>query len=210
MLALLALGAVWLFSRKAGAAAPGLVPRPAGPGEPKPAPGGPGGVSDLPLPPVEPAPAPAPKPAELPTVPQASAWISDTPQVGRFYQIQQGDTGSAIANAALGGAGNAGQYLATLNLNPWNQQLYSTPYDANNNAWPAYTSAEGLVVGKAFLPRHQNAGIRLVNGQAVQRNIKNNKAGSQLSGAYASYGLLWLPSEENPTPPAFIMEIAGL
>ncbi len=214
LLGLLALGALWLFSRKAGAAGldPGasLAPRPVEGPSWVPTPDEEDDPSELADVSPGPGQVPTPKPMDLPTVPQVGAWISGTPQVGRFYQIQQGDTGSSVANAALGGAGGAGQYLATLNLNPWNRALYSTPYDASNGNWPAYTSADGLVVGKAFLPRHQNAGIRIVNGQPVQRNIKDNKGGAQLSGAFASYGLLWLPSEENPTPPPFIMEIAGL
>lgn len=204
---------VWLWSRRADAKPrPGLIakPKPITPDEPRPELPGPGELADEPLPPVEPTPVPAPKPADLPTVPQVGAWISETPQAGRFYQIKQGDTGSSVAGAALGGVGNKGAYMAAWNLVPWNRELYSTPYDPANNAWPQYTSAEGVVIGKAFLPRHQNAEVRIVNGQAVKRNIKNNKAGTRISGAHSSYGLLWLPSEQNPTPPAFIMGIAEL
>ena len=209
-IAVAVLALFWLWSRRAGAAPGGGASIPGVPtpgGGQKPDVVRPGSLSpDVDLGGLDAGDAP-----KNPAAPKAvDAWIADTPTLGRFYQVKSGDTGSSVAKAALGGPQGAGSYIAAWNLNPWNAALYATPFDPNNSNWPAYTSADGTVVGKAFLKRHQNARVRLLSGQAVQRNIKDTMKGSRISGAHSSYGLLWLPSEQNPSPPPFIMEIAGL
>ena len=132
---------------------------------------------------------------------------SDVPQVGRFYQIRQGDNPYKIARRALEkrqnddlsirlderqlytGANQAKLLQLMTKDNGWNALLYGAR-NQNSSGYPESDTA--LHIGAAWLPRHKNAPTFLRAGEKVQRTIKAN--GQKMSGASGNaYGLVWIP-----------------
>ncbi len=132
---------------------------------------------------------------------------SDVPQVGRFYQIRQGDNPYKIARRALEkrqfddletrlderklftGSNQAKLLQLMTKDNGWNALLYGAR-NQNNSGYPESDTA--LHIGAAWLPRHKNAPTFLRAGEKVFRTIKAN--GQKMEGASGNgYGLIWIP-----------------
>jgi hypothetical protein len=123
------------------------------------------------------------------------------PRPGTFYRIQKGDNITAIARKVSGlrsGHPLVAPTIRCITSSDWNDEFYGTPWDSANKLFPKYTAVmkdnQFRVIGKAFLPRHQNAVSEMYSGRMPERTIDNTKAGNKLgvSGAN-SYGTLWIP-----------------
>lgn len=143
-----------------------------------------------------------PGPVVIPAEPEDdSEWLAavdslfaDVPTPGRFYRIQAGDTMSALAGEALGGANTGSNRLALikcLTRVPWNDALYVS--DRHPGGWGTLYDVDGRNLSAAFLPRHASAVQELAQRREPPRTI--NMVGDYLGfGPTGYFGSLWFPS----------------
>lgn len=119
--------------------------------------------------------------------------ISDTPRAGRFYQIRQGDTMSAIAGEALGGSNKGSNRVALIKCCTrvlWNRDLYVAARFAQS--WGTMFDVNGENLSPAFLPRNASAPQALASRTMPERTIDGG--GNYVSGQTGYYGLIWIPT----------------
>jgi hypothetical protein len=123
------------------------------------------------------------------------------PEPGKFYRIQKGDNLTMIARKALGlpsGHKLVAQVIRCITGSEWNLTYAGTPWDPSNKSFPKYTAAdvdgELMVIGKAFLPRHQDHLTEMYNGRLPERAIDETMKGNPLGLPHAnSYFMPWIP-----------------
>jgi len=123
------------------------------------------------------------------------------PEPGKFYRIQKGDNLTTIARKAMNlpsGDPLVAQVIRCITGSEWDLLYYGTPWDPSNKLFPKYTAVDVdgvlMVIGKAFLPRHQNAMTEMYNGRLPERTIDETEKGNPLGVPNASsYGMPWIP-----------------
>jgi hypothetical protein len=124
---------------------------------------------------------------------QVAQLISDTPKPGRFYQIRQGDTMSAIAGEALGASNKGSNRVALIKCCtrvPWNRELYVSNRYAQS--WGTMFNVDGENLSASFLPRNASAPQALASRTMPERTIDGS--GNYTTGQTGYYGLLWIPT----------------
>lgn len=149
---------------------------------------------DVPEEPAEP-----PSPAKI-----FNQLITSDPTPGKFFKIKQGWTyagtgANRVGYQALNKVSNAlaksGKarldYLRCLTLSHWNRSLYGAPKRSTqwNEAYGFNTVDGKYWLWPAFMPWHEDAISKIVNGELPERSI--TAGGDRVSGG--TYGLLWLP-----------------
>lgn len=154
-----------------------------------------------------------PETAEVKPVDVLTPLIADSPTPGKFFLIQnannacppggsnkpycwyaEGKNGifaQALRkiDAARGANANGHNYIKLCTTaGYWNANLYGRT--GQSTTWPAYLKVDGVDIGTAWLPRHENAIATMINGKMPRRTIN---ASGQKVGSGSSYGLLWIP-----------------
>lgn len=115
--------------------------------------------------------------------------VHDEPTGGGFYQIVAGDSG--VAQAAQRALTNAGvdwdngmsfELAKAFSASMWNQ-IYAKKSDS-------IYGVGGWFVGPAWLPRHQDARKRILEGFKPKKTIKSN---GNKTGGGNKYGMPWVP-----------------